>query len=269
MANKKALNLKRANMFKALPEELHLETEPGKCHYDTRVHNKPNERDVKWIMRYGVQKAVLVEKRGDLMVVIDGRQRVINCREANKRLLAKGGQAIEIPVVPKRGDVADLFRISIITNEHRVQDGPVAQAMKMSHYLNMGQTEEECADLWGVSVQTVKNRMVLLELSPKVQAAIVSGDMKVMTAMALRDLPFEAQEMALAKPEAATGEKPAKVKKIRKPTKKKLARVMATKTDKAFSRDVYTVIDWLTGQITEEQATARIKGLKAILEAKD
>ncbi len=260
-SSKKALPYKRRSGFLAYPEDLHLEKREGHRHYDPRVHYPPVERDVKWMMKqgHGVHIPVLVEKQGDLVVVADGRQRVINATEANVRLVAEGRPRIMIPLVPKRGDAKTMFEIRVITNQHRQEDNPVVEAFTMQQYLDMGRTEEDCAELWGCTTRTVRNRLYLLELCPEVQQAVIKGDVAVKAAIALRDLSFKDQRAALKR-------KPAP-KKQRRPSAKKVKTVLASNGRTKLPDSVRAAIQWAAGEITDEQAAKKIKGFKLALEA--
>lgn len=262
---KQALPFKRRSSYLAYPEDLYLEKREGHKHYDPRVHYAPVERDVVWIMKpgHGVHKAVLVEKMGDKIAVVDGRQRVINALEANRRLQAEGVPRIMIPVAPKRGDAKSMFQIRVITNKHRRNDDPVVEAHTMQQYINMGHNEEDCAELWGCTRRTVLNRLHLLELCPEVQQAISAGKTTVGRALKLRDLSYEEQKKALErKPPPA---------KPRRPSLKKALGVVNFSGNGALSSQpllppIRAAILWATGQISDEEAARKIKGFKKALE---
>jgi ParB-like chromosome segregation protein Spo0J len=255
---KQALPFKRRSSYLARPEDLHLEKESGQKHYDPRVHNPPVESKVRWIMRHGVQQAVAVEKCGDRVVVVDGRQRVINCLEANRRLVEKGGEPLLVPVVPKRGGELELFQISVICNEHRQAENPVAQAYKMERYMGMGHNEEDCADLWGVTPRTVLNRLYLLELCKEVQQAVIEGKITVGRAISLRNLSYAEQRKALkAKPPE---------RKQRRPSAKKVERVLNNTGKRKLPKAARAAIEWATGVISDEEAAKAIPALAVLLD---
>ena len=254
---KQALPFKRRSSYQAYPEDLHMETQPGKKHYDPRAFHEPVERDVRWILKHGVQKALLVEKEGDRVTVIDGRQRYINTCEANRRLEAEGQPRIMVPVAPKRGDPVKLFEIRVICNAHRKQDDPVTEAHLIQQYLDMGHTDEDASDLWGYTTRTILNRLYLLELCQEVQQAVVTGKINVSRAIKLRNLSFAEQRRALK-------EKPAP-RKTRRPSLKRVR--LVTQSKKAKLRDdVLAAIRWAAGEITADEAGQKIKGFKEALE---
>jgi ParB family chromosome partitioning protein len=253
---KQALPFKRRSSYLAYPEDLHLEKCSQKKHYDPRVHNTFEEKVVRWMMVHGVQQAVAVEKAGDLCIVVDGRQRVINALEANRRLEEQGVDRRMIPVVPKRGDVITLFQIGVICNEHRRPENPVTQAYKMSKYMELGHNEDDCAELWDVTTRTVRNRLYLLELCEKVQRAVIEGTVTVGNAIKLRHLSVKDQVAALKAPKPERS-------KVRRPSKKKIARVL--KDAARLPKQVRAAIEWVTGQITDEEAADQIKGLAVLV----
>ena len=257
MTKKQALPFKRRSSYLAFPEDLYMEKEEGKKHYDPRVHKKFVERDVKWILTHGVQNAVLVTKEGDRIVVVDGRQRVINATEANRRLVAEGVERIMIPVAPKRGGAVTLFQIRVICNQHRQPDGPVTEAFTMQQYLDMGHNEEDCAELWGCTTRTVRNRLCLLELCPEVQRAVTEGKITVSRAIKLRNFSFEDQKRALEKRQT-------RALLARRPAKKKVRQVLSA--NGSLPPPVRAAIQWANGEITDEQAATKIKGFKLALE---
>ena len=255
---KQALPFKRRASYLAYPEDLYLEKKAGQKHYDPRVHHTFVERDVVWMLKpgHGVHKAVLVEKEGDRVTVVDGRQRVINLLEANRRLVAMGHPRKMLPVSPKRGDATSLFQIRVICNKHRQEDDPVTEAFLMSQYLNMGHNEQDCAELWGYTDRTVRNRIYLLELCPEVQQAVIAGDLQVTAAIRLRNLSRTEQIEALhRKPEP---------KKSRRPSPRKFKALLAS--NGTLPPPVRAAIQWANGEITDEQAAKQIKGFGRALE---
>lgn len=239
------------------PEDLCLETTPGKKHYDRRVHYPPEEKIVLGIMRRGVREHVLVEKCEGKAVVIDGRQRVTNAREANRRLRMKGLPTKLVPVSTEKGDPLTLFEITVITNEHRRPEDPVTQAFKMQQYIDMDQNQADAAELWGCTKRTVQNRLHLLELAPEVQEAVVVGTLPAHKAILWRDLSFADQIKQLNK-------KPAQRVVKKRPSAKKVQAVLAS--NGKLPEPVRAAIQWLQGDLTDEDACRKIKGLKKALD---
>jgi ParB family transcriptional regulator, chromosome partitioning protein len=87
----------------------------------------------------------------------------------------------------------------ISENEIRKEDSPLVRARKLARYLETGKTEEEAAVVFGVTLQTVKNMLQVLELHPKVQKAIERDNLPTNVARELRSIPQEDQPAALEK----------------------------------------------------------------------
>ena len=86
----------------------------------------------------------------------------------------------------------------ISENEIRQGDAPITKARKLSRYLAMGGSEEAAAIDFGVTQQTVKNLLKLLDLHPDVQKAIEKDNLPTNIAKEFAPLPQEEQSAALA-----------------------------------------------------------------------
>lgn len=193
------------------PDDLVIVTDPKHPLYDERHDpNAPgylplDENSVRNVMTFGVLETILVRKEGakpdgtPIVVVADGRSRVRWAREANKRLREQGAETIRVPAFSKRGDDASLMGMMITANEVRKDDGPLVKAKKVQRFLNLGRSEEEAAVAFGVSGQTIKNYLALLECSPAVQSAVERGEIAATVAKKLSSLPRDEQKSALDK----------------------------------------------------------------------
>jgi hypothetical protein len=88
--SKQALPFKRANTFLADPEAVYLETEPKKKFYSARSVLPYDEEQVVVMLDHGVELEILVVRHEDKAVVVDGRRRTVNLREANRRRAKDG-----------------------------------------------------------------------------------------------------------------------------------------------------------------------------------
>jgi len=195
---KQALEGSRLNAFGMDPDDLTivgLDTKDGREHplYDERIHLGLTEEWVKNIMCYGVLEPVLVRKNGEQVEVIAGRQRVRGAREANKRLVAAGGEPIKVPCMVKRTSDGDAFGITLAENENRVDDSPIIRARKAQRYLDLGRSEEDVAVTMGLPLPSVKTLLNLLDLDDQVQRLVHDRRLSQTAAMTLRDLPREQQ----------------------------------------------------------------------------
>jgi ParB family chromosome partitioning protein len=199
-----AFEVKRASAFLFDPEELviiGLDTQDGPEHplYDERINLKLSDGLVKNIMVYGVIQPVAIVKDGDKAVVAAGRQRVRAARKANEKLRERGEEPIMVPAVLRRGEDDLLMGVSISENENRENDDPIVQAGKVQRYLDRGRSHGEAAVTFGVSTQTISNRLKLLDCIPAVKTAVKKGLISASAAIELSGLPADEQKAALDK----------------------------------------------------------------------
>lgn len=177
---KTALPGKRKTVFLVPLDDVVLVTDPGHPLYDARVMLPPDDAIVRNMMVHGVKVAIKVRKNGETVEVVDGRRRVVNAREASRRLVEQGGEALLVPVEIERGGDAEMADAMVFLNELRRQDDPIEKARKMQRYLSLGRTEVDLGAVWGIGVVQVKNYLALLDLAPQVQAAIAGGSLGMM-----------------------------------------------------------------------------------------
>lgn len=182
-----------------------VDTDDGPSHplYDARVHRPLNEATVRDMIKRGVKKPILVTKDGkdSPPIVVDGRRRILHAREANRRLEAEGVEVrVKVPVLPpERGDEGRLLGHMIALNEHVEADSPMNRSKKLQHYLDLGYTEQDAAEVFSVSTQTVQNYLKLLSLHPQCQKAIEEDKLSPSAAYQLADLPQAKQRSVLEK----------------------------------------------------------------------
>lgn len=104
-------------------DKLVLVTDEKHPLYDERVNLEPSEAMILNIIQYGVIEPVIVWKDPETgkTLVVDGRQRVKACREANKRIRKAGGEPHRIPAITRRADAGTSVGLMISTNEQRVR----------------------------------------------------------------------------------------------------------------------------------------------------
>lgn len=276
---KAALEARRGNHFFVDPKNITiigLDTSDGPEHplYDERVKLPLEESTIRDFMIRGVLEPILVRKDGDAIEVIDGRQRVRHARAANERLAKEGSTLIEIPTLVKKGSDAELFGISISTNEHRRDDSPVVKAEKVRRYMAMGKNEQDASIAFGVSVQTIKNWGKLLDLDAKVLRAVDSGKISASSAWNLSGLSREEQLEALDKlyegGGKVTSEKVSKAVKAKKtnteasiaPGKRLVTKVLKlNKKSETLPSDFVRGALWVLGDLND----ASIAGLRALI----
>lgn len=273
-----AFDVKRGTAFFFNPNDLvivGLDTKEGKENplYDERVKMPVQDSLVKNIMAYGIIQPVVIVKQGESAMVVDGRQRVRAARRANEIFAERGQEPIMVPAVLRRGEDGLLMGVSLSANENRQGDDPIVQAAKIQRFLDLGRNEEEAAVVFGVTVQTITNRLKLLECAPTVRNAVKDGRLSASAALELSGLPSEDQKSALTKmiEEGKTTAKAAKTAKASngngKPAtlgKKTIRKVLV----EAQQKDVLTSefvrgAMWAIGDLDHEA----VSGLKAILDA--
>lgn len=176
--------------------------------YDERAQRHIDPSRVKNIRTYGVIDAVKVRKNGkhdngefegmDVLEVIDGRGRVIDCREAYRLATEAGEDPPLLKVEVARVDEDTAIGVMVSANEHRDEDTPLNKARKAMRIMRNGRTGQEVADMFGVTPQAVSNWMSILELSKKVQQAIDKKLLTAKAALALKELSHQQQDEKLS-----------------------------------------------------------------------
>jgi len=203
----------KSNVLFFDPDTLHLVTDEKSPLYDERVHAQPQERMVRNIMAKGVRVPIIIAKNPETgrTEVVDGRQRVINAREANRRLVAEGRDTLQVPGVVQKyiGNGADLADVMVLTNELREQDKPTNKARKMQRLADLGRDDEAIGLVFGVSAQTVRSMLALLEMPKATRDAVDAGDITQAQAKKLAKLSPDEQRAKVAELKAAgEGAKP-------------------------------------------------------------
>jgi ParB family chromosome partitioning protein len=123
--SKKPTQASRSTLLHLRPEDLILVADENQLLHDPRVDLPYDEKIVRNIMTHGVINPVTVRLNGPNIEVIAGRGRVKATIEANKRLEKEGKEPVLVPVIPRKGDDADIYGILISENECRREDSAV------------------------------------------------------------------------------------------------------------------------------------------------
>ena len=196
----------KTNVLTFEPENLHLVTDKTHPLYDERIHLPISDAMVLNIMDQGVLEPIIVWKDPEtgLSCVVDGRQRVRHTLEANKRLSKEGKEPLLVPAVAKRGSAIRMAQAMVSANEIRQADTPLGRAKKMADALERGHDEDDLSLMFGVSVQTVRATLSLLDATQAVRDAVESGTVTVTQARQLGALPPEEQRAKVSAIELAT-----------------------------------------------------------------
>jgi ParB family chromosome partitioning protein len=273
---KSAINAPRGNLFYLPPEDLHLVTKEGDPLYDERVNMPLPESLIRSIQVRGVIEPVVVRKDGERVVVVDGRQRVRAAREANKRLEREGAETIRVPVILKKADDAEAASVMVLLNEIRFADSVITKAKKAKRLADLGRSEDELAEVFGVSKSTIANWMALLDLAPKAQAAVESGTVRVADAVReLARLPRDEQPAALLKLEAerptrlsrkARGEKPNGKRPLTPARRLQQLETFLDEHPGSLPESPMVLLTWLRGGISDKSLAFTFGGLTAMFE---
>jgi len=197
-ASRDALRSKgKTDIYLFDPEDVVLVDDEQSALYDERVNNAYSEALVLNIMELGVIEPLSGRRNPDTgkVEIIDGRQRTIATREANRRLRAQGNEPIWLPVHLKRATDQRSMAMLISANEFRTEDSPSAKARKAQRYIDLGRSEKEVSILFGVSETTVRNMLRLLDAPAAVRSAADAGRITASDAYRLsREEPNEAKK---------------------------------------------------------------------------
>lgn len=245
------------------PERLTIVTDPKHELYDKRIHLSLNEALVRNIMHHGVLKSILIRKNGDAIEVVDGRQRVRNCEEANRRLVAKGSEPHRVPCITKRGDATLLMGMLISANAHSQEDGPLEKAEKAQRYLDLGRSIEEVEVIMGRDASTIKGWLALLEMPKDVREAVAANKIPASAAAKIAKLPAEKRAGAIEKKAATKGTRVRAKKPPKTEVKGLVKRLRASSYDggylpSSFAADVLEYTFGLTNREEFEAAHPEI-----------
>jgi len=273
-----AIDAPRSNIFWIDPDDVILVGKDIKCShehelYDPRVHDDPDPAMVKNIIRVGVKKPILVRKVGDDIQVVDGRRRVINCREANIELAIDKKEEKRVPCMLEKGKDDELFETMIAANCFSKTPSPEQNAKMLKRFLAFpDKTEKDAAEVFGVDIKTIGNWKKMENLAPEVIEAIEKKEISATAASQLVRLPPKKQKAKLAEAKKATPKgKRVKVATIAKKAgtknlafvapSKKLVKKLADVRTRVISTDFIRGARWAVGELE----TDKIKGLDALL----
>ncbi|PXG86134.1 hypothetical protein DMP59_03640 [Klebsiella pneumoniae] len=196
----------KTNVLTFEPENLHLVTDKTHPLYDERIYLPLHEPTVLNIMDLGVIEPIVVWKDPEtgLTCVVEGRQRVKNTLEANKRLRKEGKKPLLIPAVVRRGSPVSMAQAMISANEIFQPDTPLGRAKKMADALSRGHDEKDLALMFGIGIPAVRATLALLDATQAVKDAVEQGAITVTHARQLISLTPEEQREKVKQIETAT-----------------------------------------------------------------
>lgn len=247
----------RGQYFLLEPEKLMLITDKAHPLFDSRVGLPIDEGMVRSIMAFGVKEPILVCKDGPNTVVVDGLQRVKNAIVANERLRSENKEPVLIKAIIERGSEEDLYGVKILANECRQEDLPLIKAEKLQKYLAMGRSEAQAAIVFGTTLATIKQLVLLQDLAGPVRTAIGRGVLTLSAATHFAKLPREKQAKELERLEAKSavkGKKKGRVtvravkaaSGVQPPTRKEIQAVIGTAL---LGEDAEAALRWALGEL--------------------
>jgi ParB family chromosome partitioning protein len=167
----------KTNLLMFDPDKLVLVTDEKHPLFDPRVHDPIDEAMVKSIMFKGVVEPIIVWKDPETgqVCVVDGRGRVKNAREANKRLCERGELPKQVQATIGKGDAQSVMGIMVLANEGRREPTAMGRAKMAQRLIDAGYTEEQVGTFLHVSRPTVHNLLSLISATAAVREAVESG----------------------------------------------------------------------------------------------
>jgi ParB family transcriptional regulator, chromosome partitioning protein len=181
-----------------------LDTRDGPEHplWDERLSLPIEEAVVLSIMAIGVRVPIEVVVRDGKPLVVDGRQRTRNAREANRRLVLEGEPMLTVPIASTPGTRLSNEMASVISatlNELRVSDPLLVKMRRAKRMLERGLEPPMVATAFGVQAQTLAEWGAVLNACAEVTNGVLTGTISMNAAVELAKLAPEAQPGALAK----------------------------------------------------------------------
>lgn len=245
-----------------------LDTDDGHTHwgYDEES-NKAQllEADVLFTYDNGIIQNVLGRRDGDKVVIVAGRGRTRQLREANARRKADGQAPWFLPVKIVQGDARKMLVLKHGENAHRREQSPFVRAQQ-AYELSQQFPEDQAATILGLGVKQFREVLKLLDLGAPVKKAVMQGDLKPSAAIGLASLSEADQATQLAsilETSASTGSKPTTrdVKaKVREAKGKAPLETPATRVKK-----VTAILDKLEEDSTKDELWAAIKKIRQAL----
>ncbi len=223
-----------------------IDTDDGPSHwgYDEESNKTPLlEADVKFTYENGIIQNVLGRRDGDKIVIVAGRGRTRQLREANKRRVADGLSVWFLPVKIVKGDARKMLVLKHGENSHRRKQSPFVRAQQ-AYELSQQFPEDQAATIMGLGVYQFRDVLKLLDVGPAVKKAVLSGDLKPTAAIEFSELSEVDQAEQLASIMATS----------------------ASKGSKPTTRDVKAKIREVKGKAPLETPATRIKKVSGILD---
>lgn len=282
----------RGSYFKLDAAQLeHLVYDVEKSHYlheiDRARVTELDEGLILSFMSVGVKDPIHLaieedEKGEERILVIDGRRRVFNAIEANKRLAKRGEPTLVVQGLVTKGDDKRLEEIMVSLNTQRKDHGLMAKVEKAKRMEARGQSINDISRAFGVEPQTVGMWLKISTLSTATKKLVDNGTLAPSAAVRFAGLKPEDQAAQIeeflataaeqgVKPTARLAEAVTKGKREGKSPSEsapgpstKMLRAIVGREDlsKHIDPDTLKHIKWLLGELDH----TRIKGMSKVAE---
>jgi ParB-like chromosome segregation protein Spo0J len=222
------------------------DTDDGHSHwgYDEESNKTPLlEADVLFTYENGVIQNVLGRRDGKRIIIVAGRGRTRQLREANKRRVADGLSPWFLPVKIVMGDARKMLVLKHGENSHRREQSPFMRAQQ-AYELSQQFPEDQAATIMGLGLKQFRDVLKLLALGPEAKKAVLAGDLKPTGAIVLAELSEADQATQLAS----------------------IMSNAAVNGSKPTTRDVKAKVREANGKAPLETPAGRIKKVSGILE---
>lgn len=144
-----------------------IEIEPNKEQPRKRFDNESLEDLAKSIKRYGVIQPIIVNKKDNYYMIVAGERRWRASKLAG---------LTEIPCIVRNNDDRKNREIALIENIQREDLNPIDKARGFRQLLDeYGLTQQELADIVGISRSALTNTVRLLNLDPRIMKLAEEG----------------------------------------------------------------------------------------------
>jgi ParB/RepB/Spo0J family partition protein len=241
---------KRNSEYWIAPELIKINPE-----YNGRYETPDIEPLIQSFLTFGQLQPVIVGSDGGTPVLRDGHSRWRAAIEINKRGLIPGG--IKLCCTYLKGDDKVGFLATIQANKVRNAPTPLTDAHNIAKMERWGKSIEDIAESYQETVEWVKNRLALLNLSEEAADAVREGRMDAPAAVLIAKMSKESQKAALEK--AGEG-------KITKAAAKQIAKGETESEPKPKALSVSATLKFLD-QVAAEKKTpaAKVSDLAASL----
>jgi ParB family transcriptional regulator, chromosome partitioning protein len=201
--------LSKGSFYWFSPGALTLVRNPDHPLFDVRALEPPDPKLVESLAEFGNRHSVKIQSvksykdengkvHKDVMLVADGRRRTIAAQFLEGRQKKSGTPdaiRLKCEFVKGSGEVAPVHEM-VIGNSHRKPENPAELARKAVRLTNMGRSQREISNLFGVDESTVKNWLSLGTGPEEVLNGVQQGTVSASAGYALsKSTPEEARAL--------------------------------------------------------------------------